>query len=76
MKPRHQRLLWVLAGVVLVGMAVTLVLRALDANVMFFYSPARFRQARRLQVRHFVWAAWSSRVLCSAQAMVWKWHLS
>lgn len=41
MKPRHQRLLWVLAGVVLVGMAVTLVLRALDANVMFFYSPSQ-----------------------------------
>ncbi len=39
MKPRRKRLLWVLAGVALVGLAVTLVLRALDANVMFFYSP-------------------------------------
>ena len=41
MKPRRQRLLWVLAGVALVGLAVTLVLRALDANVMFFYSPSQ-----------------------------------
>ena len=40
-KPRQRRLLWVLAGVVLVATAVTLVLRALDANVMFFYSPSQ-----------------------------------
>ncbi len=40
-KPRQRRLLWVLAGVVLVAAAVTLVLRALDANVMFFYSPSQ-----------------------------------
>lgn len=43
MKPRQRRLLWVLAGVVLVATAVTLVLRALDANVMFFYSPSQVR---------------------------------
>lgn len=42
-KPRQRRLLWVLAGVVLVATAVTLVLRALDANVMFFYSPSQVR---------------------------------
>jgi cytochrome c-type biogenesis protein CcmE len=41
MKPRQKRLLWVLAGVALVVLAVTLVLRALDANVMFFYSPSQ-----------------------------------
>lgn len=41
MKPRHRRLWWVLAGLVLVGIAVTLVLRALNANVMFFYSPTQ-----------------------------------
>ena len=41
MKPRRKRLLWVLAGVALVVLAVTLVLRALDANVMFFYSPSQ-----------------------------------
>lgn len=43
MKPRQKRMLWVLAGVALVGLVVTLVLRALDANVMFFYSPSQVR---------------------------------
>lgn len=41
MKPRHRRMWWVLAGLVLVAAAVTLVLRALNANVMFFYSPTQ-----------------------------------
>lgn len=41
MKPRQKRLMWVLAGMALAGLAVTLVLRALDANVMFFYSPSQ-----------------------------------
>lgn len=41
MKPRIKRLMWVLAGIALAGLAVTLVLRALDANVMFFYSPSQ-----------------------------------
>ena len=43
MKPRQRRLLWVLAGLVLVATAVTLVLRALNSNVMFFYSPSQVR---------------------------------
>lgn len=41
MKPRHRRMWWVLAGLVLVAAAVMLVLRALNANVMFFYSPTQ-----------------------------------
>ena len=41
MKARKKRLMWVLAGIALAGLAVTLVLRALDANVMFFYSPSQ-----------------------------------
>ncbi|MEG1768500.1 MAG: cytochrome c maturation protein CcmE [Comamonas sp.] len=49
MKPRQRRLLWVLAGVVLVATAVTLVLRALDANVMFFYSPSQVRAGQAPQ---------------------------
>lgn len=48
-KPRQRRLLWVLAGVVLVATAVTLVLRALDANVMFFYSPSQVRAGQAPQ---------------------------
>lgn len=49
MKPRRKRLLWVLAGVALVGLAVTLVLRALDANVMFFYSPSQIHAGQAPQ---------------------------
>lgn len=41
MKPRQRRLLWVLAGVVLCATAIMLTLRALNANVMFFYSPSQ-----------------------------------
>lgn len=41
MKPRQRRLMWVLLGLVLVSTAVILMLRALNANVMFFYSPSQ-----------------------------------
>ena len=41
MKPRQRRLMWVLLGVLLVSTAVILVLRALNSNVMFFYSPSQ-----------------------------------
>ena len=41
MKPRQRRLVWVLLGLVLVSTAVILVLRALNSNVMFFYSPSQ-----------------------------------
>lgn len=53
MKPRQKRLLWVLAGVALVGLAVTLVLRALDANVMFFYSPSQVHAGEAPQAAAF-----------------------
>jgi len=41
MTPRKRRLIWVLLGLALVSAAVLLVLRALDSNVMFFYSPSQ-----------------------------------
>lgn len=41
MKPRQRRLMWVVLGVLLVSAAVILVLRALNSNVMFFYSPSQ-----------------------------------
>ncbi|QNN55658.1 cytochrome c maturation protein CcmE [Diaphorobacter ruginosibacter] len=41
MKPRQRRLIWVLLGLLLAGTAITLVLRALNSNVMFFYSPSQ-----------------------------------
>jgi len=41
MKPRHQRLIAIAAGVTLVAVAVALVLNALQGNVAFFFSPSQ-----------------------------------
>ena len=40
MKPRHQRLLAVAAGVALIAIAAALVLNAFRGNVVFFFSPS------------------------------------
>ncbi len=41
MKPRHKKLLWVLGGLALLGVATSLVLNALDKNLNYFYSPTQ-----------------------------------
>lgn len=69
MKPRQKRMLWVLAGVVLVGLAVTLVLRALDANVMFSIAPVRCGRAKCRKGLRFALAVWWKRAHCSALPM-------
>jgi cytochrome c-type biogenesis protein CcmE len=46
MRPRHRRLLFVLAALTALGMASTLVLRALSDNVMFFFSPTQVHAAQ------------------------------
>jgi cytochrome c-type biogenesis protein CcmE len=40
MKPRHQRMIAIAAGAALIAVAATLVLRSLDSNVAFFFSPS------------------------------------
>jgi cytochrome c-type biogenesis protein CcmE len=40
MKPRHQRLIAVTAGVALIAIAAALVLNAFRGNVVFFFSPS------------------------------------
>ena len=40
MKPRHQRLVAVAAGVALIAIAAALVLNAFRGNVVFFFSPS------------------------------------
>jgi cytochrome c-type biogenesis protein CcmE len=40
MKPKHQRLLYVLITLGVLAVALTLVLRALDSQITFFYSPS------------------------------------
>ena len=39
MKPRYRRMIWILVGVVALGVATTLVLNAFRSNLVFFYSP-------------------------------------
>ncbi len=41
MKPRHKKLLWVLGGLSLLGVATGLVLNALKSNLNYFYSPTQ-----------------------------------
>src|SRR5262245_34031621 len=40
MKPRHQRLIAIVAGVALIAIAAALVLNAFRGNVVFFFSPS------------------------------------
>jgi cytochrome c-type biogenesis protein CcmE len=41
MKPRHKRFAWIGLGGVIVAVAVTLVLRAFQSNLVFFYTPSQ-----------------------------------
>ena len=41
MKTRHKKLLWVVAGLALLGVATTLVLNALKTNLNYFYTPTQ-----------------------------------
>ena len=41
MKPRHQRMIAIAAGLALIAIAATLVLNAFQGNVVFFFSPSQ-----------------------------------
>ena len=41
MKPRHQRMVAIAAGLVLVAVAAALVLNAFQGNIVFFFSPTQ-----------------------------------
>jgi len=41
MKPRHKRMIWVLAGVAALGVAAALVLNAFQSNLVFFFTPTQ-----------------------------------
>ena len=41
MKPRHQRIIAIAAGVTLIAIAAALVLNAFQGNVVFFFSPSQ-----------------------------------
>ena len=41
MKPRHRRMLWIVAGLGALAVAATLVLNAFRSNLVFFYTPTQ-----------------------------------
>ena len=41
MKARHRRFMWIALGLFVIGVAVTLVLRAFNSNLVFFFTPSQ-----------------------------------
>ena len=53
MKPRSQRLAWIVAGLCLLGMAAALVLSAFQSNLVFFFTPSQIAAHEAPQGRPF-----------------------
>ena len=53
MKPRHKRMLWIVAGLGALAVAATLVLNAFRSNLVFFYSPSQIAANEAPQGRAF-----------------------
>ena len=53
MKPRQKRMLWVLAGVVALGVAAALVLNAFRSNLVFFFTPTQIAAGEAPKGRTF-----------------------
>ena len=53
MKPRHRRLIWILAGLAALGVAVALVLNAFQSNLVFFFTPTQIANGEAPQGRAF-----------------------
>ena len=41
MKARHRRFMWIALGLLVIGVAVALVLRAFNSNLVFFFTPSQ-----------------------------------
>ncbi len=53
MRARHKRMGLILGGLAIFGIAVGLVLYALNSNIVFFYTPTQVAQQEAPQGRHF-----------------------
>jgi cytochrome c-type biogenesis protein CcmE len=53
MKPRHKRFAIIGAGLVALGLAAALILKAFQSNLVFFYSPSQVAQHEAPQGRAF-----------------------
>jgi cytochrome c-type biogenesis protein CcmE len=46
MKARHKRFMWIAVGLAIIAVAVTLVLRAFNSNLVFFFTPTEVAEQR------------------------------
>ena len=53
MKPRHRRIVWIVAGLGALGVAVALVLNAFRSNLVFFYTPTQIANGEQPKSRNF-----------------------
>ena len=53
MKPRHKRIALIVAGLAILGIAVTLVLSAFNSNLVFFFTPTQVAAHEAPQGRSF-----------------------
>ncbi len=53
MKPRHKRMLFIVGGVVGIGIAAGLILNAFNSNMVFFFSPTQVVDKEAPQGRNF-----------------------
>ena len=53
MKARHKRFIWVAIGLAVIAVAVTLVLRAFNSNLVFFFTPSEVAQQKAPKERAF-----------------------
>jgi len=53
MKSRYKRFMWVAMGLAVVGVATTLVLRAFNSNLVFFFTPSEVALKKAPQDRTF-----------------------
>lgn len=53
MKARHKRFMWVALGLGVIGVAVTLVLRTFNSNMVFFFTPTQVAQNEAPKDRTF-----------------------
>src|ERR1700686_109867 len=53
MKPRHQRFVWIMAGLATLAIAAALVLNAFRSNLVFFFTPTQVQAQEAPQGRPF-----------------------
>ena len=53
MKARHRRFVWIFAGLLAIGVAITLVLNAFRSNLVFFFTPTEIAEGKAPAGRPF-----------------------